>query len=74
MMSLELAKDIHHKYRKAIRIVQDHIKGGKLVTTEDLMKTYGWSRTKAHDTLLTMSMLGILRQKQAQQTTEDTLP
>lgn len=71
MMSLELAKEIHHKYRKSIRVVQDHIKDGKLVTTEELMSAYGWSRTKAHDVLLTMSMLGILKQKP---TTDDTVP
>lgn len=59
-MSLALATELHHKYRKAIRTVQIHIKGGRTVTTEDLMFTYGWSRTKAHSTLQTMWLLGIL--------------
>lgn len=65
-MSLALAKEIHHKHRKAIRVVQDHIKGGKQVTIEELMSTYGWCRTKAHSTIQVMCLLDILEPQQIQ--------
>lgn len=61
MMSLTLATQLHHKHRKAIRIVQDHINKEGQATIPGLMSTYGWSRTKAFSTLQIMSLLGILQ-------------
>ena len=60
-MSLPLATELHHKHRKAIRTVQDHIKSEGQVTIPGLMSTYGWSRTKAHSTLQMMCLLDILK-------------
>lgn len=61
MMSLALATELHHKHRKAVRIVQDHIKTEGQVTIDGLMSTYGWSRSKAFSTLQAMSLLDILK-------------
>ena len=61
MMSLALATELHHKHRKAIRIVQDHISKEGQVTIDGLMAAHGWSRTKAHSTLQMMSLLDILQ-------------
>jgi hypothetical protein len=60
MMSQALANELYHKNRKAIKMVQDHIKVDGRATMEGLMSAYGWSRTKAHSTLQTMWLLGIL--------------
>lgn len=61
MMSLALATQLGHKHRKAIRIVQDHIRNEGQVTIPGLMSAHGWSRTKAFSTLQVMSLLGILQ-------------
>lgn len=61
MMSLALATELHHKHRKAIRIVQDHIAKEGQVTIDGLMSAYGWSRSKAFSTLQAMSLLDILK-------------
>jgi hypothetical protein len=61
MMSPALATQLHHKHRKAILTVQDHIKREGHVTVPALMSAHGWSRSKAMQTLQMMSLLDILQ-------------
>jgi len=61
MMTPALQEQLFHKHRKAIRMVRESLEKGSVVTIEGLMQEHGWCRTKAHTTLQTCWLLGILK-------------